>query len=292
MTDFMLSAFADEIDSSLSTQMDVLKKYGINYIEMRGVNGKNITEYSIEQVREIRNELDKNNFAISAIASPIGKISINESFEQHFELFIHTLDIAEILKAKYIRLFSFYIDDNADYDLFRNEIVERIKSMVKAAEARKITLLHENEKGIYGDTPERCLDLLETIGSSYFRATFDPANFIQCGIEAYPYAYRILKNHIDYFHVKDAVRGEKSNVPTGLGDGKIKEILQELSRDKSKIFVSLEPHLSVFEGFHELEQNIDRNQSISNDGIEKFDIAYNALDKIINGIKEEVYING
>jgi sugar phosphate isomerase/epimerase len=292
MADFMLSAFADEINSSLSTQMDVLKKYGINYIEMRGVNGKNITEYSIEQVGEIKNELDKNNFAVSAIASPIGKININEPFEQHFELFIHILDIAEILKTKYIRLFSFYIDDNADCEIFRNEIVERIKWMVKAAESRKITLLHENEKGIYGDTPERCLDLLETIGSSYFRATFDPANFIQCGIEAYPYAYRILKNHIGYFHVKDAVRGGNGNVPAGLGDGKIKEILQELSRENSKIFVSLEPHLSVFEGFHALEQNTDSKQSISNDGIEKFDIAYKALNSTINEIKQEVCFNG
>lgn len=292
MAEFILSAFADEIDSTLSTQMNVLKKYGIKYIEMRGVNGKNITEYSLEQVREIKNELDENNFRISAIASPIGKINISESFEQHFELFIHTLDIAEILETKYIRFFSFYIDEGEDHGIFKSEIIKRIKCMVKTAEAREITLLHENEKGIYGDTPERCLDLLETIGSNYFRATFDPANFVQCGIEAYPHSYRILEKYIGYFHVKDAVEGQNNNVPTGLGEGKIKEILRELSKDNSKIFISLEPHLSVFEGFHALEQNTDDNREISNDGIEKFDIAYKALNKTFNEIKLEVCNHG
>ncbi|HAA24848.1 MAG TPA: xylose isomerase, partial [Ruminiclostridium sp.] len=45
-----------------------------------------------------------------------------------------------------------------------------------------IILAHENEKGIYGDTPERCVDIIKSMNCDYVRAVFDPANFIQCDV--------------------------------------------------------------------------------------------------------------
>ena len=42
--------------------------------------------------------------------------------------------------------------------------------VVREAEGTGITLLHENEKEIYGDTPARCLDILTQIGSPTLRA--------------------------------------------------------------------------------------------------------------------------
>lgn len=67
MSGFILSAFADEIDPMLTTQMNILDKHGIKYIEMRGVNKKNLVEHTLEEVREIKKQLDEKGFRISAI---------------------------------------------------------------------------------------------------------------------------------------------------------------------------------------------------------------------------------
>jgi sugar phosphate isomerase/epimerase len=169
----------------------------------------------------------------------------------------------------------------------REEVLRRLQMMISAAKIKGITLLHENEKGIYGDTPERCLDLFNTFNSPNFRATFDPANFIQCGRDPIE-AYEILRGNVEYFHVKDALKDKNNNVPAGYGDGEIQEILKRIDSRGGKMFVSLEPHLTVFEGFGALEQNDEPEPELSKDGIEKFKIAYEAFYKILKKIKTEV----
>ena len=159
---FILSAFADEIADDLRTQMDVLDEHGIKYIEMRGVNGKNITSHSLDEVREIKRQLDARGFKISAVGSPLGKIKITDDFAAHLELFKHTLKIAQILETRYIRIFSFYLPEQEEPSKYRNDVMKRLEEFIAEAEGTGITLLHENEKDIYGDIPERCLDLFKT----------------------------------------------------------------------------------------------------------------------------------
>ena len=58
MSQFILSGFADEIAPELDTQIRVMKSLEISYIEMRGVNGKNLCDYSLAQAQEIKAQLD------------------------------------------------------------------------------------------------------------------------------------------------------------------------------------------------------------------------------------------
>lgn len=286
MSRFILSAFADEIDTGLKTQMDVLDRHGIKYIEMRGVNGKNIAERSIDEVREIKRQLDARGFKISAVGSPIGKIKIIDDFGPHLDLFKHTIEIAKILETKYIRMFSFFIPEGDDPAIYREEVMRRWREFIKAAEGTGLILLHENEKEIYGDTAERCLDLLETMNCDYMKAVFDPANFVQCDVRTYPDAYELLKDHIVYMHIKDALYKDHSVVPSGYGDGKVKDILTALYRRGFEGFLSLEPHLGSFAGFADLEPNAKVND-MPEGGPKKFAIATEALKKIIEEIEEK-----
>ncbi len=283
----ILSAFADEIDSSLITQMNVLDKHDIKYIEMRGVNGKNLVDHTLDEVRDIKRQLASKNFKISAIGSPIGKIMITDDFDAHFELFKHTLNIAKILETRYIRIFSFFIPENTAPEIYRETVMSRMKKLTEAAETQNITLLHENEKDIYGDIPERCLDIFETVNSKFLRATFDPANFVQCGVEPYPHAYRLLENQIEYLHMKDALFRDNSVVPAGEGDGNITEILNTLISGGYKGFISLEPHLASFEGFQNLEPHSKTPMGFQSDGERKFAIAADALNKILEKVTKE-----
>lgn len=280
MGKFIISAFADEIDKNLKTQMDILEEFGIKHIEMRGVNGKNLVSCSLEEVAEIKKQMNERGFKLSSIGSPIGKIGITEDFEPHLELFNHTLRIAEIMEVNYIRMFSFYMPADEEPAKYRDEVIDRWKQFVKAAEGTGITLLHENEKGIYGDTPERCLDLIKALNCEYVKAVFDPANFVQCNVKTYPEAYEILKDYIEYMHIKDAVYSDHHVVPSGQGDGKVKEILSALYKSGYEGFLSLEPHLADFDGFADLEPD-SKAVNKPEGGPREFAVAAEALDKIL-----------
>ena len=212
-----ITGFADELAEGLDEQIEGFKNIGLSYIEIRGVSGKGITEYSLEDVKRMKKQLDKNGMKISAIGSPIGKIQITDPFEPHFELFKHTVEIAKIMETPYIRMFSFYIPEGKEADLFAEEVVKRLECMIKYAEEKDIVLLHENEKGIYGDNACRCDMLMEKFYGKNFRAVFDFANFVQCGQDTWE-AFQMLEQYIEYIHVKDAMKKDRHVVPVGYGD--------------------------------------------------------------------------
>ncbi len=273
-----ISGFADEIHDDFSIQLESLKNLGLNYIEIRNINGKSITSFSLTDVKRIKQQLDHANIQVSALASPIGKIYITEPFDEHLELFKYTVEIAKILNTSYIRIFSFYIP-NKDYEGYKQEVFRRLREMTKIAEEKGIILLHENEKDIYGDSPARCLELIQQMNSANFRCTFDFANFIQCGYKPMD-AYKMLKNHIEYIHIKDARFSDKQVVPAGLGDGEIKEIIKDIVKDYHGFF-SLEPHLGIFKGLELLELKVNINNSEEYNGFEKFKLALEHFKNII-----------
>lgn len=277
---FILSAFSDEIDQNLKIQMDVLEKHAIRHIEMRGVNGKNVTLLDTAEAAEIKKQLDDRGFKISALGSPIGKIGITEDFKPHLEKFKHTLNLASILGTKYIRMFSFFMPEGKDPAFYRDEVLNRWSSFIDEAKGTGIVLLHENEKDIYGDTADRCFDLLETLNSSYVKLTFDPANFVQCKEETYPKAYKLLRKHIEYMHIKDALFADGSVTPAGYGDGRLKEIIRDLYDSGYSGFLSIEPHLAEFSGLSALERCPSLKQKSGSDA-ERFGLAVEALNDIL-----------
>ena len=286
MSQFILSGFADEIAPELDTQIRVMKSLEISYIEMRGVNGKNLCDYSLAQAQEIKAQLDEAGVKISAIGSPIGKINITDPFEPHLKAFRHVLDLADCLETKYIRMFSFFMPKGVDPSQSRDEVLCRWQGFVDAAKGRGITLLHENEKDIYGDTPERCLDLLTSLNCEYVRATFDPANFIQCGVEVYPHAYTMLRPYIEYMHIKDAKASDGAVTVAGRGDGHIPSVLQDLKDSGYTGFLSLEPHLTNFVGFADLEESAEVAQKEDmSQGAKLFAAASASLTDILQNLK-------
>ncbi|WNR43484.1 sugar phosphate isomerase/epimerase family protein [Paenibacillus roseipurpureus] len=288
MGQFQLSAFSDEIGGDLEFQMDVLEQYGIKHIEMRGVNGKGLVQNTREEVLGIKRQLADRGFKLSSVGSPIGKIKITDDFEPHLELFRYTLEIAEILEAPYIRLFSFFIPEGENPAIYRDEVLRRMSTLVKEAEGTGVTLLHENEAKIYGDTPERCLDLLDSINSPHFKAIFDPANYIHCGVNCYPDAFYQIKKHLAYMHIKDATLEPRITVPAGYGIGHLYEILNEIHSEGKPMFLSLEPHLSKFtiEQFAKLEPNSPIIH-MPEGGARTFAMAATSLIKLIRRIEEE-----
>lgn len=278
---FKISGFADEIDPDINKQFEHLNKLGIKYFEVRGVNGKNISKLTDSEVESLKDAMKSHNISVSSIGSPIGKVKMSDDLDAHFNKFMRVVEIAKKLNSKYIRIFSFYPPDGENIENYRGKIIENLKKMAKYAEKEGVILLHENEKDIYGDTPERCKDLFDNIKSDAFKGVFDPANFVQCGCTTYPDAWNLLKGHIVYMHIKDAKAENGDVVPAGYGGGNIAKIISELKKDGYNGFLSLEPHLGTFLGLEALETD-DKMMSLEKSGPEKFTIAYEALMKIVN----------
>lgn len=284
MLKYHISGFSDEIDSDIKVQFEHLNKLGIKYFEPRGINGTNISALTLDEAKQLKETMDKYGINASSIGSPIGKIGIKDEFEPHLEKLAHTIEIAKILGTKYIRVFSFFIPKEDDSAIYRDEVMARMKAMTALAVREGVILLHENEKDIYGDIAARCKDILDTVDSDNLRAVFDPANFVQCDQVTYPDAYEMLKDHVVYMHIKDALFADSSVVPAGHGDGRVRDILQALSDRNYDGFLSLEPHLGSFDGLGDLEVG-DEMLSLTKSDAGKFTLAYNSLKKILDDIR-------
>ncbi len=284
MEHIILSGFSDEIAPELDLQLAAIREWGLSHIELRAADGVNVSDFSTEKGKEVKNKLAGAGVSVSSIGSPIGKIGVEEDFAPHLEKLKRTLEIQKELGAPYLRMFSFYIPQGRAPEDFREEVLDRVGRMAEEAAAWDSVLLHENEKGIYGDSAPRCKELLDAFYGPHFKAVFDFANFVQVGQQTLP-AYELLKPYVEYVHVKDAQWGTGAVVPAGQGDGHVKDILADLIGGGWKGFLSLEPHLTDFAGLAALEQDPQKRGSAL-DGKSAWKLALDSLKEILAGIPQ------
>lgn len=274
---FKLCAFADEADPSIAGQIIALKENQIELIELRGVDGKNVTQLTCEEMKELRIRLADEGIKVWSIGSPIGKVALGEDFQPHLELFRHTLELAILAGAEKMRMFSFYPEPDT-VEQSGAQVIDRLGQMLELACGSGVVLCHENEKGIYGDIALRCAELHKALPE--LRAVYDPANFIQCGEDTLQ-AWELLAPYIDYMHMKDA-DAEGMVVPSGEGIANVPKLLEKYAAIGGGV-ITLEPHLYGFVGLAELEREGEKS------GIgcrystnrEAFDAGVNALKALI-----------
>lgn len=275
-----MSAFADEASSALKGQIVALQRNGIPHLEIRGVNGKNVKDLSACEAKEVKKELDDAGLSVWSIGSPIGKIALDGDLDSHFDDFKRILETADILGASRIRMFSFYPAKGQSLGEMRDQVLENIGKLLELT-PENILLCHENEKEIFGENAENCLLLHREFPK--LRAVFDPANFIQCGVDTLA-AWEMLKEYTDYLHVKDAL-ADGTVVPAGLGIGNVKTIVSDFLARGGEV-LSVEPHLNEFTGLSALEngKSVKLGLSTYKDNDESFDAAVSAAKKILKQI--------
>ena len=271
-------AFADESSPIIDNQIVAMKRNGLDGLEIRTVDSVSISDITVQKAEEVRKKMDDAGLRTWSIGSPIGKIDIEkDDFSAHAEKFKHTLQLADILGAKNIRLFSFYIPQDKNPEEYKNEVIDRLGIFCDIASGSGIDLCHENEKGIYGDVASRCLDLFKAIPS--LKGIFDPANFIQCNQDTLE-AWKMLGKYIKYMHIKDALESGDV-VPAGKGIGNIPEILSEFEAAGGNA-LTVEPHLTIFSGLAGLEREGEQSQI----GRYSYPDAETAFDAACTAIKE------
>lgn len=277
---YKLCAFADESSAEFGGQIDALLRNGIPYLEIRGVDGENIKNISKDKAKELRRRLDDEGLAVWSMGSPIGKHHLECNFEEHFEDYKRIVEYADILGAKRIRMFSFYAAPGDSEEATKEKVFEGLRRFCDYA-PDSIILCHENEKKIYAETPEKCLEIHKAFPR--IKAVFDPANFVQCEVDTLK-AWDMLADYVEYMHVKDAI-ADRTVVPAGSGIGNLPELVKKYLAMGGTV-MTLEPHLKVFKGLDKLEDGesvrLDVPTYKSNE--EAFDAAVAALKRILSEI--------
>jgi sugar phosphate isomerase/epimerase len=242
---FILSGFADEISPEPAVQLETLAAESIRYLELRSAWSTNVATLTDAELASFRAQIEGAGVRVSAIGSPIGKIDIGQPLGPELERMRRIADVADLFGTSIVRVFSFFIPAGQPAERYRGQVISRMSALAELAEQSGLVLAHENEKEIYGDSPERCADLLSAVDSPALRATFDAANFVQCGFRPHADAYALLRPYLVYLQVKDALAMTGEVVPAGEGDGQVPQTLAALAADGFAGFVSLEPHLAA-----------------------------------------------
>jgi sugar phosphate isomerase/epimerase len=244
---WQLSGFGDEIDPDPAVQIAVLQALGARAVEVRSAWGVNILDLDDDALALLRRHMHERGQVVSAIASPIGKVDVALPLEHEVARLDRAIAAARVLDTRYIRVFSFYRAAGRTAEEVRDDVLVRMRALAERAEREGVTLLHENEKEIYGDVPARVLDIVESVGSPALRLAWDNANFVQCGVRPFTEGWSQLSPYVDYLQVKDALFFTGEVVPAGEGDGELRETLTALRDAGYDGYASLEPHLTDLE---------------------------------------------
>jgi len=248
-----VSAFADEISSDLDEQIEVLQQQHISHLELRSVWDVGVLDLSDSQVETLQSRLYSAGIDVTGIGSPIGKVPVDTSMDEELARLDRALSLCHVLGCHFIRIFSYYPPSRGHPESpsgWRDRVHAKMAQLVARAERTPVTLLHENDTDLYGDSVVRSAEVLDQNRSPHLGAILDPANYLLSHQRPYPDGYEAVRDRLRVIHVKDVRDG--AVVPAGLGDADFPELLGRLRDDGFSGILALEPHLAAagqFRGF-------------------------------------------
>ncbi|MCL2494507.1 MAG: sugar phosphate isomerase/epimerase [Oscillospiraceae bacterium] len=243
---FHISGFFDEATTRLAGQLALMDALGVRFLCPRLVDGKNITDFTLEEFNKtLKPRLEAAGVKLSSIGSGIGKIPLedDEAYQSQLQKLANLAEIAEAAGCRFIRMFSFYMPPGFDEKGVFPRVIEKLQGFLKAVEGHDVTLIHENEKKIFGDTAARALRLHQALASPQFALCHDASNYLQVGEDPWE-AYLLTRDATVYYHMKDCQDGFE--VPLGQGQGRVRDILADLQARGYDGFLALEPHTAKY----------------------------------------------
>jgi sugar phosphate isomerase/epimerase len=259
---FRLAVINDEITQDFEKACQIVAgDFGLQWIELRSMWNKNVTELNTKEVEEATKILAERKLRVTDIASPLFKTDwpgaptssqskTRDQFHADFDasaqgrLLERCIALAKSFKTDRIRCFDYWrLDDQKPY---RAAINAKLQQAAVRCAKDNIILMFENEMSCNTATGEESAALLQAIPNENFMLNWDPGNAAAVGETPYPTGYRQLpKARIGHCHCKDVLRkADRKYDWAPVGDGVVDWVgqLDALHRDGFRYGLSLETH--------------------------------------------------
>jgi sugar phosphate isomerase/epimerase len=236
---FRIAVINDEISPDFDHACHVVsREFGLGWIELRSMWGKNTMDLSQAQIGEAKKILAKYNLQVTDIASPLFKTdwpeaprspygskgdmhgAVEVAFKHQDEVLERSIELAKQFNTGRVRCFDFWrLDNIAPY---RAAIDEKLRAAAEVAGKQGIVLLLENEFECNTATGREAARTLNAIQTPHLALNWDPGNAVMRGeLDAFPAAWETLpKNRIHHCHVKNAAKNPEGKIewaPVGTG---------------------------------------------------------------------------
>ena len=260
---FQIGVISDEITQDFGHACEVIsKEFGMRYVELRELWGKNLFDLDAKQLQDARNILEKYGLSVSSIASPLFKVdwpgapkskfsptgdkfNASFTFDQQDDVLDRAIKLAKLFRCPRIRCFDFWrLDDPTPYRKGINE--KLLQAATKVGESGLILVL-ENEPSCNTATGRESGNVLASIQSPYFFLNWDPGNAAYHGESPFPEGYsHIPSGRIGHCHAKNVTiaNGNQGYDWAPMGAGQIDWVGQfrALKKDGYRHAISLETH--------------------------------------------------
>ena len=280
-----LSAFADEAGSSTTEQIAALQQAGLSRIDVRNVDGYNITELPIEAAESAKQKLYAGGITVAMYGSPLGKIDIADDMRGELDKLDHLAEMKRVFGCDAVRMFSYYNQAEKPMDEWAAASIDRLKQLRDRAAQHGLVLYHENERHIYGDRLEQVLHIADELRGDSFKLIFDFDNYSQSGDDVWA-NWLALRDRTDAVHLKDSTAPPNAmHVPAGEGNGQIPRILADALERGWDGPLTLEPHLAHSAAVMATGPSGQQNQALADmSPAECFQVAAEAAKKVLAGI--------
>ena len=223
------------------------KENGINYIEIRGINGKmradEIEELTLERYPAFAEKL--NSYGIEIVG-----FGASSSFhdpancEKAYKEAIEAVEICNRLGINFVRVFGNNVPDTEN----ESEIIERVAYHCRKLCDHALMLDSKTPVNIlleaHGDfnTHQRLFAVCSKVDRANFGIIWDVAHTDKAYADNYIEFYRLMKPYIRHVHFKDHLRAESGFKICSVGEGDIPliNILETLKKDSFSGCISLE----------------------------------------------------
>ena len=250
------TGISDEGAASLEEQIRLHKELGWKGLEIRSVDGKNISGMPDDDFDKLCGLLEAEEMRCIGFASAIANWArpVTGDFEIDRQDLLRSAPRMHRLGSPYLRIMS-YARGDADEKTWAVESINRVAELSRMAEGEGITLIHENCDGWGSAEPENLARLLDAVPSEALKVVFDMGNPRSHGheIDTVWDFLRACEDRIAHIHIKDCYldeKGEAIHCFPGEGECRVKETVEYMVMEKGyNGLLSIEPHM-VFQ-FHE-----------------------------------------
>ena len=245
-----ISGMCGEIADPIDDQLSGLRSLGITRANLSrlsfsaGEKARSIDTLSDTELADLRVRLDQNGLHGYCVTSPVAKYSVgtDTSFVSH--QLERSIVAANMLQARYLRIFSFSVRDGSDTSTDRDQIHRAFETIVTTIETLGngvIPLLENNYRMYTADGPST-RDLLANYEPGRVALAFDAHACVVAGTRAFDEVWPDVEPWVRVLHLKDYVAETKTIVPVGQGDGQLSDIVA--AADSTVVEdLALEPHL-------------------------------------------------